>query len=280
MRRSSLTDGERGSPTAYDSFALAYDLYWGPASLSWLRPLSVLLIPRLSRHARLLDLCCGTGVLAAELTRRGYRMVGLDGSRAMLRHARTNAAGVPLVQADARRFGLRQQFDGVLCVFDSLNHLLSPEELRAAFSCVAACLRPGGWFLFDLNTTAGYLLHWNGRQNMGGSECLVRTRSRYDERSRRAVFTADISSPGAEGRIDHQVVLHQRCHSHGEVLAALAAAGFGSVETYGLEGDALAAGTLDQAERAFYLCRRPLSARQRGGNAGAACAPVAGDVSI
>ena len=35
-----------------------------------------------------LDLCCGTGLLAAELIARGYRVVGVDASEAMLACAR------------------------------------------------------------------------------------------------------------------------------------------------------------------------------------------------
>lgn len=263
MESGSVNSSEFVSPSAYDSFARAYDLYWGPFSLNWLRPLSVLLIPRLKHRAVVLDLCCGTGVLAAEMAVRGYRMVGLDGSRGMLRCARSNTAGVSLLQADVRRFGLRQRFDGALCVFDSLNHLLSAGELRAAFSCVAACLRPGGWFMFDLNTEYGYLLHWNNCLELGTPQFLARTRSHYDELSGIGVFTADISAQGPQGRTEHQVVLHQRCHSTEEVCAALVAAGFGVIETYGLEGDALVAGPLDRAERVFYLCRRPLSPRRR-----------------
>ena len=35
-----------------------------------------------------LDLCCGTGLLAGELIARGYRVVGVDASEAMLARAR------------------------------------------------------------------------------------------------------------------------------------------------------------------------------------------------
>jgi len=35
-----------------------------------------------------LDLCCGTGLLADELIARGYRVVGVDASDAMLALAR------------------------------------------------------------------------------------------------------------------------------------------------------------------------------------------------
>ena len=37
----------------------------------------------------MLDLCCGTGLLAGELVARGYDVVGVDASDAMLALART-----------------------------------------------------------------------------------------------------------------------------------------------------------------------------------------------
>lgn len=251
----------QSSPTAYDSFAFAYNLYWGPASVNWLRWLSVLAIPRLKRGARVLDLCCGTGLLSAELSRRGLLMVGLDGSRAMLRYARGHAAEVPLLQADVRSFGMRTNFDAVLCVFDSLNHLLSPGDLAAAFCCVASCLRPGGLFVFDVNTALGYLLHWNGCHEMSGSGYRVRTWSHYDDQRRLGVFKASVVQESTEGRTADEVVLWQRCHSHAEITDALRLAGFGAIETYGLDRDSLVSGSLEHSERAFYLCRRSRSPR-------------------
>ena len=38
--------------------------------------------------ADILDVCCGTGLLAAELAARGYRVTGVDASEAMLAQAR------------------------------------------------------------------------------------------------------------------------------------------------------------------------------------------------
>ena len=37
-------------------------------------------------------------------------------------------------------------------VFDTLNHLNAPEDLRLAFYNVASNLRPGGHFYFDILT--------------------------------------------------------------------------------------------------------------------------------
>jgi len=52
------------------------------------------------------------------------------------------------------------------------------------------------------------------------------------------------------------VKLWQRCHTDAEILAALSASGFGSVEAYSLEHGTLANGYSAHAERAFYLASR------------------------
>ena len=44
----------------------------------------------------LLDLCCGTGTLTAEMARRGYEMIGVDASPDMLMQAREKCAELPL----------------------------------------------------------------------------------------------------------------------------------------------------------------------------------------
>ncbi len=189
-------------------------------------------------------------------------MVGLDGSRAMLRHARMNAADVPLIQADVRKFGLRSHFDAVFCLFDSLNHLLSVGDLTMAFHSVYACLKPGGLLLFDVNTELGYALHWKGTQELVCGDSRVHTRSYYDADRHLGVFDVTTDRLGGVGAVSEKATLWQRCHSPREIREALAHAGFRIVETYGLEGDALVSGSVERSERTFYLCRRPRTRRQ------------------
>jgi len=246
------------SPCAYDPFAYVYNLHWGPTSLDWLRVLGLLVMPRIDSTARILDLCCGTGQLAGELTARGFHVVGLDGSREMLHYARENAPGVALIQADARSFGLRSAFDVVLCTFDSLNHILSIDELEEVFRCVRASIRPGGLFLFDLNTEAGYRMHWSGKREASADDHSLVSRASFDRKKRLGVFRATVRhNSGSSEEWLEEVVLYQRCHPIEQVLAGLMNAGFSDVETYGLEGDAIVPGCLDEAERAFFLCHIP-----------------------
>ena len=101
-----------------------------------------------------LDLCCGTGLLADELLARGYRIVGVDASEAMLARARERlGAGVELHQLTLPELALDEVFDAAVCTFDGLNYL-TPDELRLTLRAVARRLRPGGWLVFDLHTDA------------------------------------------------------------------------------------------------------------------------------
>ncbi len=107
------------------------------------------------RPALLLDLACGTGSMTLPLARRGYDMIGVDGSAEMLAEAYARAEGVEgilwLLQ-DMRSFELYGTVGAITCCLDSLNYLLSPKDLEQCFACVHNYLDPNGLFLFDMNT--------------------------------------------------------------------------------------------------------------------------------
>ena len=102
-----------------------------------------------------LDLACGTGSMTAELARRGYDMIGVDGSAEMLSEAFSRTAdtgGILFLQQDMRSFELYGTVGAVTCCLDSLNYLLGDGELEQCFSLVHNYLDPNGLFLFDMNT--------------------------------------------------------------------------------------------------------------------------------
>src|SRR5512138_1996823 len=101
-------------PLAYDGMGWFYDRHWRGLCAKFMPALDRLVLRALPRGARVLDLCCGTGHLAACLTRRGFRVTGLDGSAEMLRFAGENAPRADFVRADARSFSFSQPFDAVV----------------------------------------------------------------------------------------------------------------------------------------------------------------------
>lgn len=109
---------------------------------------------------RALDVACGTGTLAIQLADQGFDVVGLDASAAMLAIAEGKAAMVDtpgsmrFVQGDMRAFAPPEggRFDLVTCTYDSLNYLLSEDDLAACFAHVANSMSHGGLFVADMNT--------------------------------------------------------------------------------------------------------------------------------
>jgi predicted TPR repeat methyltransferase len=73
-----------------------------------------------------------------------YEVTGLDVSAPMLKVAAAKLPGVPLVEADMTQFELGERFDVVLCVYDSINHLLEFGQWEAVFERVHEHLDRGG----------------------------------------------------------------------------------------------------------------------------------------
>jgi SAM-dependent methyltransferase len=106
-----------------------------------------------------LDLASGTGITAAALAPLFERVYAVDRNEHMLREARSRVShpNVEYVRADFRAFELPHTVDLAVCSGDSLNYVQSTSELREVFECVVRALRPGGLFLFDVQSEASFL---------------------------------------------------------------------------------------------------------------------------
>lgn len=133
----------------YDALAADYDRF-----VNWQGRLTLELpfFERLFRERgvqRVLDAACGTGHHAVALAQRGYRVVGADLSAAMIEQARENAAAAG-VQVDFVVAGLGElaalgkSFEAVICLGNSLPHLLTAGAVDAALADFATVLRPAG----------------------------------------------------------------------------------------------------------------------------------------
>jgi SAM-dependent methyltransferase len=244
----------------YDPFARVYNKHWGNSFTQYaLRVLEMLVLPNLPAEARILDLCCGTGQLARILSERGYRVTGLDGSAEMLRFARENAPGVEFIHDDARTFRLPPVYHAVISAFDSLNHVMTLEELTFVFRNVYAALREGGLFLFDLNMEAGYRTTWNDNFGIVEDDMVCVVRSGYLAEERTARFDATIFRRRQNWERS-DITLFQKCYTEGEVRSALESAGLSEIHacSYNLHLDLRP--LTEDAERAFFLCEKSVNA--------------------
>jgi SAM-dependent methyltransferase len=96
-----------------------------------------------------LDCSCGIGAQAIGLALAGHRVEGSDLSPVAAARAAAEATArggrLPTAAADMRRLPFREQsFDVVLCADNSLPHLLSGQDVRAALLGVRRVLRDDG----------------------------------------------------------------------------------------------------------------------------------------
>jgi SAM-dependent methyltransferase len=170
---------------AYDALASTYDAFTADYDYErWLTVLHGLAAEHGARGRRLLDVACGTGRSFEPMLRRGYEVMACDISPAMVERAaaRLEYSGGRAAVADMRRLPDWGTFDLVTCLDDAVNYLHSEVDLDAAFRSVARVLRPGGFYVFDVNSLTTYrtvfsssftveggavLFHWHGEAEPG-----------------------------------------------------------------------------------------------------------------
>jgi len=149
----------------YEALAEIYDFVMRHVTYrEWAAYLEEILRRSDFRDPKLLDLACGTGTLALELYARGHRVVGADASSPMLRIARQKAqswgASVAFFEMDIRTVHGAPAYDIVLCLYDSLNYLLSLRDVASALAGSHDLLLPGGLFIFDICTEGNSLKYF------------------------------------------------------------------------------------------------------------------------
>jgi len=114
---------------------------------------------------QLLDLGCGTGLSSIPMAERAWKVVACDLSPEMIRRAGMKAsAGIDYRVADMRDLPHFDEgpFDLVWAVNDTVNYLLTEDELEAALAGMKANVAGNGRVVFDVNTCATYETFFSG----------------------------------------------------------------------------------------------------------------------
>jgi SAM-dependent methyltransferase len=120
----------------------------------------------------MLEIACGPGYHVRAFARQGVRAIGLDLRPEMIAFAKdaADAEGVTAtwVAADMRGFTLAQPVDAVICMYDSIDCLMTGDDLVDHFRTVAANLNTGGMYLFEVTHPRDCSM-WNyGRHRYAG----------------------------------------------------------------------------------------------------------------
>jgi SAM-dependent methyltransferase len=146
--------------TFYDRLAPLYHLIypdWNASIAQQSAALDALIRERWGEGRRsILDVACGIGTQALGLAALGHRLTASDLSAEAVERARREASrrslDIRFSVADMRQVydHHRQQFDLVIACDNAVPHLLTDEDLLAAFEQFFACTRPGGGCLLTV----------------------------------------------------------------------------------------------------------------------------------
>lgn len=180
-----------------------------------------------------LDLGCGTGSMAIELSKRGYDMTGVDISPDMLDIARQRAekegiGNLLLLCQDICEFELYGTVDLAVCCLDTLNHITDSQKLKKFLSLVHNYLVPNGLFIFDVNTPHKFdTVYADNAYVLEDEGVYCGWQNYYNKKSKRCDFYLSVFEEQEDGsylrRDDHH---SERCYSMRQLKKLLDESGF------------------------------------------------------
>lgn len=206
--------------------------------------------PQPGAQLRVLDAACGTGQHVIALAKKGLDVTGADLSSEMIAVARANASTANLnLRFEPVGFGNlagtfgAASFNAVLCLGNSLPHLLTPADLADALQDFASCLAPGGILILQNRNFDAVLAkrsRWMEPETHAGDDREWVFQRFYDFEPDGLIRFNIVTLTREAGKDWHAslTATHLRPQTHAELTTALAAAGFSSVHAYGsLSGD-------------------------------------------
>lgn len=175
-------EGAQGVPRGFfDAWSRFYDAK-APQSLTY-RPVHDAVCAEMSRSrepADIVDVGCGTGILAARLagTYPDARITGVDLSPGMLAKARQRSRSVAWVEADAQHLPFENSSFDAVCCTESFHWYPDQHAALAEFrrvlrgdgalylAFVNPATRAVEWTVNSLTRTAGRPAHWTTAEHL------------------------------------------------------------------------------------------------------------------
>ena len=139
----------------------------------------------------ILDIACGTGRSAIPLAEKGFKLIGIDIHKGMLKQAKlktkNNSMQVKWVEQDCTNFDLNLKSRLAYMTGNSFQHFLTNESQNLLFNSIYNHLEEDGVFIFNTRFPSSEELlqpskeeYWKSYVNRNGQKVDVYTISSYD----------------------------------------------------------------------------------------------------
>lgn len=166
---------EAGSEAHFDEIADQYDEALPAHVVEHYLDKRVAYVRQILPAGSVLDVGCGTGILAGRLAAAGYEVTGVDPSAGMLAHVQDHTPEVSTRQGSATELPFEAgSFDLVMCVA-VMHHIADPADVHRSLGEMVRVTRPGGLtMVWDHNPRNPYWKNLMARVPQDdGSERLI-----------------------------------------------------------------------------------------------------------
>lgn len=184
-------------------------------------------------EAHITELGCGTGIMTGRLADDSFVMTGIDLSKEMLEVARSKETNATYLHMDMRELKLPEKQDAIISICDSVNYLLTNEDLYRTMKAARDNLKPNGIFAFDLKTEYFFINELDNkvfRENLGDFSYVWK--NHYDEEEHIHTYYLEFKQKNNKTGGVQKEIHKQRAFFAGDIIDAAKRAGFKKAAVY------------------------------------------------
>jgi SAM-dependent methyltransferase len=183
--------------------------------------------------AKILDVGCGFGRHSIELARRGFEVVGIDPSAAMVAASQERAqeagVNVDFIQSKAEDFNSQEPFDAAICLFTTLGQMDENGDNIDLLPQIAKSLKTEGHFIIEVPQRFWVINNLKVNERIGEEPRHVDVKRHYDGFQKTLTEHFRIHSPGDK----EDFILRYRLYRFEDLRYLLFDAGFDTEAAFG-----------------------------------------------